>query len=212
MLPSLVAIAFFLVLLNLGGAALTQLYLVAAEPRRAFCVSGGAGAAPTLPKPIRFSAQSPCTDLHVDVTKGEYYEIRLRTSDDWADARYKADLVDGADLPLYADSAFLYRRVIGAPWMKPLIEIRNPHRTGWLPGLQKWALGAHTNVKALHFCQGRGNIWGARFKAAQSGRLHIMLNDAALPFAPGAFYGNNKGSAVGWIVHAPERRLRCREP
>lgn len=55
-------------------------------------------------------------------------------------------------------------------------------------------------------------MWAARFKAARSGRLHIMLNDAAVPFMPDAFYGNNKGSAAGTVLRAPINRLRCREP
>lgn len=212
-LPSLVAIAFFIVFANLAGAAATQAYLVLAEPRNAFCANGGGGGrTATKAVPIGFRARSRCTDLRVDVKQGEYYEIRLRTSPDWADARHEADLGGGADLPFYADTAVLYRRVIGVPWMKPLIEIRDEKRYGWLPGLQKWALGAHINVKALDFCPSRRGPWAARFKAARSGRLHIMLNDAALPFAPGTFYGNNKGTAVGTVLHAPINRLRCREP
>ncbi|MGZ8306227.1 MAG: DUF2235 domain-containing protein [Allosphingosinicella sp.] len=211
-LPSLVAIAFLLVFANLAGAAATQAYLVLAEPRTAFCVNRGGGQAPSPAEPIRLEANARCTDLHVDVKEDEYYEIRLRPSSDWADARYEANLADGADLPLYADTAVLYRRVIGAPWMKPLIEIRDTRSSGWLPGVKQWALGSHVNIKALDFCQGRRGIWGARFKAVRSGRLHIMLNDAALPFAPGVFYRNNKGIATGTVVHAPENRLRCRDP
>ncbi|HYI41666.1 MAG TPA: DUF2235 domain-containing protein [Allosphingosinicella sp.] len=211
-LPSLVTIAFFVLFANLGGAAATQAWLVLAEPRGAFCVSRGEGRTPTRAIPIQFMADARCTDLHVDVKAGEYYEIRLRTSPDWADSGYKADLGDGADLPLYADTAILYRRVIGAPWMKPLIEIRDTRSSGWKPEWKQWALGSHVNIKALHFCPSRRNTWAARFKAARSGRLHIMLNDAALPFMPGAFYGNNRGVAVGTVLHAPINRLRCREP
>jgi hypothetical protein len=208
-LPSLVALLFLLALLNVMGAGLTQLYLLFAEPRQAFCSDRGEGSASARAARIHFKASSSCTSVAMNVVEGHYYELRLRTSPKWTDAGHRADLANGADLPIYTDTLFLYRRVIGAPWLKPLIEIRSRERSGWSGPLINRLFGARVNIAAVDFCEVRNGVWGARFKAPQSGQISIMLNDAALPFAPGAFYGNNRGEAVGWIAAAPENRLRC---
>jgi uncharacterized protein (DUF2235 family) len=208
-LPSLVAVLFFVAMVILAGAGLTQLYLLlAAEPRQALCKDRAAAPDFVTAAPIRFEAKSSCTQIAMDVKEGQYYELRLRTSDKWADKGYEADLAKGADLPFYFDSLFLYRRVIGAPWLKPLVQIRSRDRSA----LANWALGARVHIKALHFCEVRKGVWGARFEAPRSGQLSIMLNEAVLPFGPGVFYGNNKGTAKGRIAWTPERKLRCLDP
>ena len=211
-LPSLVAIAFLFLVINVLVAGVTQGYFVIVEPRQTFCRDRDPVPATVTAAPVRFSAKAPCTAIALDVTKDEYYEIRLRTSEEWKDAGYDADLANGADLRFYWDSFFLYRRVIGAPWLKPLVEIRDPHRGGSPGGLTNRLFGAQVNIKALHFCEVARGVWGARFKAPLSGQLSIMLNDAALPFAPRAFYDNNEGEAWGWVYRAPDRPLGCLEP
>ena len=198
-LPSMIAIAIFMAALYLAGAGATQLWLIFGERGESFCGSPDPRAlAPAPGGAIGFSAGAPCTDLNFAVAEGGTYEIRLLQPSAWRDAGYPATPASGvtADTPWYMDAMSLYRRVIGAPWMKPLIEIRIDEPHGWAGNLVTRLLGPRVKIRVAEFRPQPGNNWAATFTAERSGRLYLMLNDAALPFHPGAFYGNNEGRAL----------------
>ena len=185
-LPFLVAVLLLAVATWLGGALLTQTWLVFAERNGTFCK-------PVLGKPvspITFRTDALCTDLHQDVFANQQVEIVLRPRKPWTDAGYRSapdvGVVDG--LPLYAAPLGLYRRVVGADWMKPLIAV---HGVGSSPG-QTSAL----RVERLDFALQHDGSYIAKYQATTDGRLYLMVNDSVLPFLPHVFYRNNTGEAA----------------
>lgn len=190
-------IAGGLILLSLalvGLATATQTYLAFAEPREIFCTSPG----PVRPgATIQMLTRSTCTDLAAEVKRNRKYRLSLRVTHGWADAQYDATPEHGVTeaMPWYMTRiAPAFQRVVKANWLKPLIEIRS------LDGspARRLILGPPVYVDLAHFksVPGKPGLYRADFTAKRDGHLYMFVNDAALPLWPGAFYGNNQGSAL----------------
>jgi uncharacterized protein (DUF2235 family) len=196
--PFLVAGLVLMVGVWLIGAFATQSWLVVAERDGTFCTRAANPASGT----VDFRTDVPCTDLHRRVVANDQVEIVLRPAVPWTDAGYKAapnvGVVDG--LPFYAAPLSLYRRVVGADWMKPLVVVRGG---GGFP-----AVGSGLRVERLDFALQPDGSFSATYQATTAGDLYLMVNDAVLPFLPHAFYRNNTGTAtveVKPVVKIPER-------
>ena len=199
-MPFLVAGLMLLAGVWLAGAFVTQSWLVVAERDGSLCPRNGAPAGAEL----LFRTATPCTDLHRRVRAGDRIEITLRPRTPWADAGYRAapdvGVIDG--LPLYAAPLGIYRRVVTADWMKPLIAVRNGN--GFL------APGATLRVEKLDLAPQPDGSYVATWQATTGGDLYLMVNDAVLPWQPRAFYDNNTGSAA--VDVRPLACARCRRP
>ncbi len=184
-LPFVVALLMLLTGVWLGGAWLTQSWLVVAERNGTFCAREAAS-----PVVITFRTDALCTDLHQRLAANDKVEIILRPIVAWTDAGYKAapdsGVIDG--LPLYAAPLGIYRRVVSAEWMKPLIAVRGDG--GFL------ARDSALRVEQGDFVLQRDGSYRATYQARAGGNLYLMVNDAVLPFQPHAFYGNNTGTAT----------------
>ncbi len=200
---------FALVLLAAGiliaGSVLTQWWLASAERRGVLCTDparathlSDAGAA------VSFDTAAPCQDAGRDVRAGARYAIAVRVTADWRDRTLPADPGRGvADPPAYLRAFGFYRRVVGAPWLKPLVVVRRRDGTP--------ATAPRITINALDLERSGAGCWIGSFTARAPGRLYVAVNDAVLPFAPGVFYANNKGSATIRVTEhgAPGEAAGC---
>ena len=93
--------------------------------------------------------------------------------------------------------------MVGAPWLKPLVVVRRRDGTP--------ATAPRITINALDLERSGAGCWIGSFTARAPGRLYVAVNDAVLPFAPGVFYANNKGSATIRVTEhgAPGEAAGC---
>ena len=137
-LPLVLGAVLWLAIVYAGAAALTQVWLLWKESHDKICVAGTARGDVDI--------GDPCADLGVMVAPSHRYHIRVEVldaagapADHWLDGGKPATpegWLGGFD-PLSAFSKF-FRRVVDAPLMAPVLQIRSPARVEGAPNAPMW--------------------------------------------------------------------------
>ena len=201
--PFVTGLLLWLALWYAALAAVTQLALVRLEQEPDLC-------RPEQTVAQIFPINRPCNDTGRWIDADKAYVIKIEMVDvagqpisTWEDGPVSAT-PEGWSFPdssavaaqsasadtghfglsaLEASSLFL-RRVVTAPLMAPVLELRDKPRTGLL----QWVLGDPVHVIRPELTRsneaGEQNVWTGRFRTPQNrkGRLYFFVNDAVLPF------------------------------
>jgi uncharacterized protein (DUF2235 family) len=199
-LPDFVFLPLILfVVLWLGAGGVTQAYLPWLESGTALCTSPGG----SVPRLVQYdSTFKPGTSCHpvrqgVEVDKRYRVELRVDAADPWFDGSHPTDPkgLRARDLGPAGILGGVFRRVIEANFLQPVIEIRQP------PG--DWRLD-NAHITPLELEEKEPRLFVGEFTAGGSGELFIFANDAVSLLHPTYFYtsrlGKNHGSAALKIV------------
>lgn len=222
-LPTLLGFALMAILLYGLAAAATQVRLAWVEPRGHFCRNDdqvppaiGAGASGKIAMGAGVRGEMDiariCTRIGRSVTQDWTYEVRftnVRRPDGkpgWSDGGTEATPqgLKASGLGNIGSLGAPFRRVVGAPYLLPLVQIRGEAARRWWPSV-------HIQ-KVPMMPDGTGGYVGS-FVAKRSGGLSMFVNDAAPPLGLWKrFYGNNQGNATVTIraVAAPRKASRSR--
>ena len=99
----------------------------------------------------------------------------------------------------------VFKRVTSANWMKPLTEVRpvgHEETSSWL----LWMV-SDVDIRKTNFRRvGASNTYVSRLCPERSGRLYLMVNDAA-PLLLKTLYANNQGKAS--VTVTPAKNAVC---
>lgn len=202
LLPTIAGIGLFIILAHAATIVASQTLYALAEPHAWFCKDG------EVP-PARFDIAQPCTDSGIDVQRGQQYTLTLTPTSPWNDGWTRILGIDVDEIPAAPDGGVSdetllmklsrpLKRVTNARWLQPVTEVRADH-TGRLANWQ-WLVGKDVELREVHFKdQANGTYLSEELCPRRSGRLHLMVNDAA-PLLSKAFYANNEGTAVVALI------------
>ena len=218
-LPFIFGIIILALLIYASALAITQVGYALVEPRQTFCANRGdqAGLDETA-GPVNFSADSPCTDLKVNVKAGHLYRIHLRVKEPWVDggkpnilSRWTGQFPATPDKGVTGTSRLLqlawpFNRMTRANYFEPLTEVRNHDLPGFWGGARKLLLGPPIDMRKARF-RARGEEYVALLCPKGPGHLYLMVNDS------GYTYFNNQGSADVEVelVGKLKPNFKCRE-
>lgn len=213
LLPRVLGWMLIAALLYALSIAATQLWLALREPADRFCTSPRVDPPPARTFALtRFDTRRPCTYLGGRVRKGYTYQLRLSEvkngpeGEGWLDGSFPTS-PEGLEAGAMGWRGYLgapLRRVVGARYMQPLVEVRE-RRRGNL-----WA-GVH--IQKVRMSRASDGSYSGEFTAKGGGSLHLFVNDVAPPFGlTERFYGNNRGYADVTVtqVRAPASTRRPR--
>jgi uncharacterized protein (DUF2235 family) len=157
-----------------------------------------------------FRTRNLCHATGRAVEEGAHYSVTFTVTRPWSDGRMPpAPLASPLGRPAHSLPTLAgvpLRRVMTAPYLQPLIEIRpSPETQGVFPNVY---------IFPLELTQDRSeaNVYRAEFDAARSGELLLFANDSVFPFRVGDldrgyFYtrsagGGNFGEACVMIERA----------
>lgn len=200
-LPSLVGLLIGAAIVYLIAILATQLFLAVVEQRANFCPAD-----PLAPRhePGVFDIRSRCTPLGRRLEGNTSYSItfELEHGADGLPIRWRDGDVAGDPMGIRAGRLGLagrlgapLRRVVGAYYLQPLIEIRRDEH--WLRRLNFTRTNV-LKVRAIEADPERPWIFRGTFQtpAGNGGDAFVFVNDVAPPFtASRYFYGNNRGTA-----------------
>ena len=210
-LPSLVGMLMAAALIYVAAIAVTHVVLAVGESRSAFCRSDAV--APPRGTPVDFNIDSRCTRLGDVVEPGRTYRVtfRLPVADAggeparWTDGggpRDRDGNVVGSDptgltagqLGLRGRLGAPFRRVVGARYLQPLIEIRGRARYLAFLGFSS----IHIEALELQPDPGDPALFTGTFRTPEDvgGDVNLFVNDAAPLGIAGRFYANNEGGAL----------------
>ena len=205
---SMAAVAYALVI------AATQVLYARVESRSTFCKPPGQAVSDDRVAGIPFNAADSCTDLGLDVRKGQPYRMTLKPAEPWADPKYPWK--DG-DLPadprhgvteryMYMTLFAPLKRVTSANWMQILTQVRATEAHGDVRNLARPLLGLPIDMRKheLEFDKATGT-YQTVLCAPWDGRLYVMVNDAA-PLLSKRFYDNNVGKAEVSVGPASDKQ------
>ena len=205
-----IAPAFFgiatLLFLFLGGLAFASQVLYAfAEPSHRFCKPPQPRVAGDGRGGVAFDTRD-CVDLGNWVRAGVPYDIGVTVTEDWKDLSIPADPANGNIEPrLWMKPLGVFKRVTSANWMKPLTEVRpvgHEETSSWL----LWMV-SDVDIRKTNFRRvGASNTYVSRLCPERSGRLYLMVNDAA-PLLLKTLYANNQGKAS--VTVTPAKNAVC---
>jgi hypothetical protein len=217
-LPFVFGFGMLLALVWAAVALIGQVHLAAGENGDLFCSRSNAEG------PL-MAADAPCNRLGINVQRGKSYEVDLHVRDDWFDGSERASPLglSALDLGPVGIGGAPFRRVVGAKYMQPLIEIELPQ------GARAFDEYRRVHIRSLDVRHVSGKHFRARFVAPRDGALSIFANEAVLPFVtPTFFYSGpswvkNRGTAcVGVsrisgpkreaITSCPEAQQKKQEP
>jgi hypothetical protein len=140
---------------------------------------------------LTFDPRQECWPSGVTLTKGVRYVIRLKISDDWADADYPANVGGHGinELPTLWDRAKMIllmplRRVLLRPWFRVIARVGET-------GTDEYFLDPDpTDIRSVEI----------PIVPNRGGELYLYVNDAVLPYYMDAFYRNNHGTATVTVV------------
>ena len=173
---------------------------------------------------VEFDPKNPCFDTGFELEDGKKYAIEYQISEDWSDATIYSDVngwADISDVDLKELNASISRRseeagketpnaLQEAPWYMSLFTPFRRHLSvGWYAPMatiddtwfDRYPLRQIASADDERTAA-RPMKLRAEFKARQSGRLYLYLNDAVLflPSFPLEFYSNNDGYACATVV------------
>ena len=202
LLPTIAGIAIFFLLALAATVVASQTLYAVAEPHAYFCKDGEAPAA-------TFDIAQSCTDLGSEVSGGQQYRLVLTPKKPWNDGWTRFLGIDVDEIEARPDGGAIketvpmmlarpLKRVTNARWLQPVTEVRSPH-TGRLAKWQ-WLVGKDVELREVNFVlQGDGTYLSGELCPRRSGRLHLMVNDAA-PLLSKALYANNGGTATVTVI------------
>jgi hypothetical protein len=195
LLPRLIGWVIVAALLYSVAALATQAWLAAREPAERFCKEPPRRAAPLGSFRVdSFDTSQTCTYAGGSVEKDHIYRVTMsnvvhgRGVAGWSDGGYLSTPIGhkAAEMGWRGYLGSGLRRVVGARYMQPLVEIRPVRRGVVWPAVY---------IQKLSMREENGTYW-ADFKARGDGSLHLFVNDSALPLGwTERLYGNNHGSA-----------------
>lgn len=167
----------------------------------------------TRSEPDVFETRWPTWPLGYDVRRGERYRMTLTVTRRWRDASIRASPLGNfePDLPRLFPLAVPLRRTLSEGWYRPVLRIDPERGTSRLEPIV--FDGPCRDDPAR--CGEAGQVFVAEFKADQSGRLSLFVNDALLSWSgiTGWYYRNNEGAARvrleildGGVAYPAERR------
>lgn len=169
------------------AAGLNRLQYAGAEDQNRYCPPGEA--APLAGRGVAegsFSTGQLCWPTGFMLQKGLPYEIVFTVTEDWSDAAIATDPrgFAGSEMPWSSRYlAILGRRVLGAPWFKPVMKIVSPDGDDHLQVLDLERIDRAT--------------YSTEFTPGASGKAFLFVNDAIVPLLSSAdeYYANNRGAA-----------------
>ena len=210
LLPAICGIATLVAIAYAAIAFATQVMYAFAEPRSTFCKPPRPGVAADSIANVRFDTRSSCTDLGVDLKKGQPYRLTLKTApgatSPWSDGGLPADPRHGVTQRHdYMILAAPLKRVTSANWMQVLTEVRAKQPPDWAHRGARPILALPIDIRK-HELEFKGDgTYETFFCAPWDGRLYLMVNDAA-PLLWQRSYRNNVGSAEVSVALAPEKQ------
>ena len=202
LLPTIAGIVIFILLALAATIVASQTLYAVAEPHAYFCKDGEAPAA-------TFDIAQSCTDLGFEVTGWQQYRLVMTPKLPWNDGWTRILGIDVDEIEARPDGgatketipmmlARPLKRVTNARWLQPVTEVRADH-TGRLARWQ-WLVGKDVELREVNFAdQGNGTYLSGELCPRRSGRLHLMVNDAA-PLLSKALYANNGGTATVTLI------------
>jgi hypothetical protein len=203
-LPFVFGFGMLLALVWAAVALIGQVHLAAGENGDMFC------SRTTLTGAV-MSTDAPCNRLNVNVRRGKVYEVDLHVRVDWFDGGQPTSPLGlrALELGLSGVGGAPFRRVVGAKYMQPLIEIELP------PNARTFDEYRRVHIRSLDMWHVEGKHYRARFVAPRDGALSIFANEAVLPFvSPNFFYSGpgwakNRGTACVAVsrISGPKREV-----
>lgn len=186
-LPTVFGFGMLVGLIWAAWAVVGQVQLAAAENGDVFCKSGD-------PAVSEMATARPCNRLGVRVERYRSYEVNLYVRQEWSDGRRKTTPLGRRAHTLGPAGIFgaPLRRVVGAEYMRPLVEIELPPKARFLDQYRR------VHIRDLEVRHVGGNHYQAIFEAPRTGSLSIFVNEAVVPFFdPDYFYSGSKRTENG---------------
>ena len=196
LLPAILGITIAVLIAYAAVTVVTQTLYAIVEPHDMFCVDRDDSEGRPNADAVPFATADSCTDLKVNVERGQEYELRLIVGEPWEDWNLPATPAGGVvDPPWYMRAMRPAARVVSANWLRPLTEVRTHEVGGGARGLLKPVIGPDIDIKKSSFRPtGNDREYSDLLCPRRNGHLYLMVNDTApllLPFN----YWNNDGTA-----------------